>query len=351
MKNHPEPLSAPVFLEKATLMPVIDVRSPAEFASGHIPGAHNIPLFENDERARVGTTYKQQSQQQALLEGLELVGPKMRSFVEQAMRLAPEGRVLVHCWRGGMRSESFAWLLRTAGMEVAILKGGYKAYRRHALESLKLPARLIIVGGETGSGKTEILHALARMGEQVIDLEALAHHKGSSFGGIGQAVQPTTEQFQNDLFESWRKLDLSCPVWMEDESFSIGGVQLPYELWEQLKAASMLRVVVPRLHRIQRLVREYGTQDQHALEAGIRRIEKRLSTPLMHEVLEDLAAKRMAAVADKLLTYYDRSYLRNMSRRPAEQTIDVKCTEDNPLANALLVKEVAERLVFSTPNT
>ena len=338
-------LTVTTFLEKAKSLPVIDVRSPAEYAAGHIAGAYNIPLFDNGERAIVGTTYKQVNRQEALLEGLDIVGPKMRSFVEQALQIAPQRRLLVHCWRGGMRSESFAWLLRTAGMEVDTLQGGYKAYRAHGLQSLARPAQLLIVGGETGSGKTDILKALADMGEQVIDLEGLAHHKGSSFGGIGQAQQPSTEQFQNQVFEEWHKLDLSRPVWVEDESFSIGSVQLPYELWEQMKAAQMIRVQLPKAERIKRLVREYGKQDFDALEQGIRRIEKRLSTPRMQQALDDLADGRLGAVADNLLIYYDRSYQRNMDRRPKENTFDITCEKDDPGANARLVKDVAKRIL------
>ena len=338
-------LTVTAFLEKSKTLPVIDVRSPAEFASGHIAGACNIPLFDNEERSLVGTTYKQVNRQEALLDGLGIVGPKMRSFVEQALQVAPQRKVLVHCWRGGMRSESFAWLLRTAGMEVATLRGGYKAYRNFGLESLKKPAKLLIVGGETGSGKTDILKAMADLGEQVIDLEGLAHHKGSSFGGIGQAQQPSTEQFQNLLFEEWRKLDLSQTVWLEDESFSIGSVQLPYELWEQMKSAKMVRVELPKEERIQRLVREYGQQDLAALETAIRRIEKRLSTPRMQQALDDLACGQLDAVADNLLTYYDRSYQRNMDRRPKENTFDITCEKDDPSANARLVKNAAERVL------
>lgn len=339
------------FLEKAKTLPVIDVRSPAEFARGHIPGAHNVPLFDNEERALIGTTYKQVNRQKALLEGLDIVGPKMRSFVEQTLQYAPQREVLVHCWRGGMRSDSFAWLLRTASVEVATLKGGYKAYRNFGLESLKKSAKLFIVGGETGSGKTDILKAMAELGEQVIDLEGLAHHKGSSFGGIGQSQQPTTEQFQNLLFEQWWQMDLSHPIWVEDESFSIGGVQLPYELWEQMRAAKMIRVQLPKAERIKRLVREYGQQDTPALEAAIRRIEKRLSTSRMLQALDDLNNDRLDMVAENLLTYYDRSYRRNMDRRPDENTFVVVCEKDNPTDNAHRVRKAAQQILAPGINT
>lgn len=343
-------LSAAAFLKQAGQQPIIDVRSPAEYASGHIPGAYNIPLFDNRERAIVGTTYKQVGRQEALLEGLDLVGPKMRSFVEEAHRLAPDKKVRVHCWRGGMRSESFAWLLRTAGMHVSTLEGGYKAYRSHVLESLAQPVQLYLVGGETGTGKTDILHALVERGEQAIDLEALAHHKGSSFGGIGQSKQPSTEQFHNDLYDRWRKLDLSRRIWLEDESFSIGSVQLPYELWEQMKSATMIQVALPKEERIKRLVKEYGHQDRTALITAIQRIEKRLGGLRTQQALADLAANRLDLVADNLLTYYDRSYHRNMERRPAEQITHLPCPKDEPYANALAVQNMADQLILQNAN-
>lgn len=351
MERLPEPLSVAEFLKQAARRPVIDVRSPAEYAAGHVPGAHSMPLFNDRERAAVGTLYKQSGREEALLQGLDIVGSKMRFFVEEAARIAPYRDPLLHCWRGGMRSESLAWLLRTAGMQVQVLKGGYKAYRNHALQSLAGPVQLLIVGGETGSGKTDILHALSRMGEQVIDLEGLARHKGSSFGGIGQHSQPTTEQFQNDLFDQWRKLDLRKRVWVEDESFSIGSVQLPYELWEQLKAARMLRVQVPRSARINRLVREYGQQDQEALADAIRRIEKRLSTPRMLQALDDLQNNRLHEVADNLLNYYDRSYGRNMERRDQKSISPVICEKDEPESNARLLQQAAGRLSSTTLNS
>ncbi|WPP53278.1 tRNA 2-selenouridine(34) synthase MnmH [Catalinimonas niigatensis] len=343
-------LSAAAFLKEAEQLPIIDVRSPAEYVSGHIPGAHNIPLFDNRERAVVGTTYKQVGRQEALLEGLDLVGPKMRSFVEEAYQLAPDKKVLVHCWRGGMRSESFAWLLRTAGMDSITLEGGYKAYRNHILESLAQPMQLLIIGGETGSGKTDILKSLAELGEQVIDLEALAHHKGSSFGGIGQAVQPSTEQFHNNLHDDWRKLDLSRRIWLEDESFSIGSVQLPYELWNQMKAAIMIQVTLPKEERVKRLVKEYGQQERAALITAIQRIEKRLGGLRTQQTLEHLEKNQLHDVADELLSYYDRSYHRNMDRRPAEQISHLPCTKDDPMATALKIRKRADQLIPQTTN-
>jgi tRNA 2-selenouridine synthase len=174
-------LSVEEFLEKAQSLPIVDVRSPGEYDHAHIPGAVSIPLFDNDERALVGTKYKNAGKDSAVLLGLDLVGPKLAGFVKQSKKLNPQHKeVLVHCWRGGMRSGSFAWLLDTAGLTASTLVGGYKAYRNAVLSAFAEPRNLIILGGKTGSGKTDILKELARQGEQIIDLEGLAHHKGST---------------------------------------------------------------------------------------------------------------------------------------------------------------------------
>jgi len=213
---------------------------------------------------------------------------------------------------------------------------------------LAQPSNIIVIGGKTGSGKTDILKALTAMGEQAVDLEGLAHHKGSAFGGIGQLEQPTTEHFQNQLFQAWQVLDLSRPIWLEDESFSIGKVQLPHELWEQMKAAKMVTVEVPLADRIQRLVREYGAQEPGALQTAIRRIEKRLGTTRMVQALNDLSVGRIANVAENLLTYYDRSYLRNMDRRPKENTIDIQCYADKPKDNAYKIIDTIKQTQWIT---
>jgi tRNA 2-selenouridine synthase len=190
----------------------IDVRSPKEFTKGHIPHAVNLPLFNDEERAKIGTLYKQKGKNNAIETGLEIVGPKMADFVRFVKPLAKESKIFVHCWRGGMRSGSMAWLFDTMGYEVFTLKDGYKAYRRQVLEGLGRKARYIIVGGRTGCGKTEILHKLREYGEQILDLEKLANHKGSAFGALGEAPQQGTEQFENNLHFEMSKLDLRRPL-------------------------------------------------------------------------------------------------------------------------------------------
>ena len=299
------------FLEAASHTPVIDVRSPAEFEKGHIPGAHNIPLFTNEERALVGTCYKNKGKDPAVMLGLELVGPKLASFVKTAGALAPGRKVLVHCWRGGMRSSSFAWLLQTAGFEAATLRKGYKAYRNHVLKSFECSYKLIVLGGETGSGKTEILKQLAARGEQFVDLEAMAHHKGSSFGALGQAPQPGVEAFENILSARLAALDLSRRIWVEDESRSIGRVFIPPAFWKQMKEAPLYCIQVAREKRIERLLAEYGLFSKSELAAAVSRIEKRLGGLATQECLAALEAGDLYTVASLTLAYYDKAYNHN----------------------------------------
>ncbi|WP_040664859.1 tRNA 2-selenouridine(34) synthase MnmH [Nafulsella turpanensis] len=295
--------------------PVIDVRSPAEFEAGHIPGACNIPLFSNKERAEIGTLYKQQGQEAAILRGLEIVGPKMADFVRQAKALPFKNQLLVHCWRGGMRSGSFGWLLNTAGLPAATLTGGYKSYRNHLLDFFGTAFSLLILTGGTGNGKTELLHHLQQKGEQVIDLEGLAHHKGSVFGGMGQQEQPSSEQFQNELFLQMKEMDISRPIWLEDESISLGNVFIPHPLWNQLRRAPLVRVELALPLRIERLVREYGNFPPQMLAEAIEKLGKRLGGQHAKAALEALQQNNLTEVAAILLVYYDKAYQQGIDKR------------------------------------
>lgn len=309
-------LDIDTFLARSRTQPVFDVRTPAEFAQGRIPWAHNLPLFSNAERAEVGTLYKQDSRQAAILRGLELVGPKMRGLVEGVLeRSEAPGPVLVHCWRGGMRSGSVGWLLETYGFEVALLDGGYKAFRHWALDRLETEVPgLVVLGGMTGSGKTEILHALAELGEQTVDLEGLANHRGSSFGGLGR-TQPSQEQFENALAVELDRLDAGSlatgrRVWVEDESRMVGRCCIPGPLWEQKQQAPMVLVDVPRQRRLDRLVDEYGGYAPDALAHAFERIEKRLGGRRLQLSLDALADGDLYTACAEALKYYDRGYER-----------------------------------------
>ncbi len=297
------------FLAEHTNRVVLDVRSPAEYAQGHIPDALSFPLFSDAERAEVGTTYKQVGKEDALELGLRFVGPKMEYFVKQAKLLAPERRLAVHCWRGGQRSGSMAWLLRQAGFDVVTLEGGYKNYRHHVLEGLEQTnLQLIILGGRTGSGKTKILHALRASGEQIIDLEGLAHHKGSAFGFIGEAPQPTVEQFENDLFGAMNLLDKLRPVWVENESRSIGRVFIPEGFWSKMRPAPIVNVQIPDDARIQNLLADYVLTDRGELETAFQKIATKLGGQHLKTALEALHAGDYASAARIALVYYDKTY-------------------------------------------
>lgn len=328
-------LSVDEFLAKAQSLPVVDVRSPGEYDHAHIPGAVSIPLFDNDERALVGTKYKNAGKDSAVLLGLDLVGPKLAGFVKQSKKLNPQTKeVLVHCWRGGMRSGSFAWLLDTAGLTASTLAGGYKAYRNAVLSAFAEPRALIILGGKTGSGKTEILKELARQGEQIIDLEGLAHHKGSTYGAIGQLPQPATEQYENSLFGVWRTLDPNRRIWIEDESRNVGSCFIPMALWQQMRAAPVAFVDVPKAVRVQRLVAEYTGIDHGLLVEATQRISKRLGGKVTKDALEALTQNDYATVADLTLDYYDKAYLHGLSQRDQVQVHPLDIAIDNPAETA-----------------
>jgi len=306
------------FLSLRHELPVIDVRSEGEFATGHIPGVTNIPLLNNTERSSVGTTYRHQGQQAAIEEGFRLVGPRRDRMVLDAEKAAHGKEVIVHCWRGGMRSAYFSEFITTAGIQSRTLKGGYKAYRNAALDMFRTPLNLVSLTGCTGSGKSDLLRELDRQGEQVLDLEAMACHKGSAFGHLLQPSQPTTEQFQNDLYESLIKLDRSRRIWVEDESIAIGKIFLPSDFWIQLHASPLVRMDVRKDVRVSRLVAEYGPADRDEFLSIMSRISKKLGGQNFLAAAEKLKLGDMPAVMEILLTYYDKAYLRSMEKRSAQ---------------------------------
>jgi tRNA 2-selenouridine synthase len=325
-------------------IPVLDVRSPGEYAQGHIPGAINMPLFEDDERAEIGTLYKQVGQQAAIDRGWELVRPKLDGFVRSARETAVHERLLVHCWRGGMRSGHMAAFLRSNGLSAETLDGGYKSFRRIVLDTLERPLKLLVLGGETGSGKTETLRALEAMGEQVLDLEKFAHHRGSAFGGLGEPPQPTSEQFENNIFPLFAQFDPDRPVWVEDESRNIGQVFLHAPLWFSMQRAPVVRLEIPLQRRIERLVQDYGAFPKDELATGLHKIAKRLGGLALQQALSALEAGRLDEVARTSLHYYDRAYRRHLAERAPEKQCAVTSASGDPLHNARLVLAAAKRI-------
>ncbi|HMQ64252.1 MAG TPA: tRNA 2-selenouridine(34) synthase MnmH [Flavilitoribacter sp.] len=335
VKTDPEKL--PELLADRVLF---DVRTPAEFDAGHIPGAVNLPLFTNEERAEIGTIYKQVDPRLAFLRGLELVGPKMRQYVEQASASAPDLSAVVHCWRGGQRSESMGWLLEKSGFDITVLNGGYKAFRRHALEYLcALPHPLIVLGGYTGSGKTEVLHVLKRKGERVVDLEGLARHKGSAFGALGELPQPTVEQFENDLWAAFREIPSTLPVWVEDESRSIGRVYQPDGFWRNLLSSTLIQVIVPVELRVERLVREYGAFPKEDLAESFVKISKRIGGQHVKAALEAISRDDLSTAAHIALQYYDKTYQHTLERPGRGKIIRLEVDTNDPEVIAARVME------------
>lgn len=330
------------FLMLAKNIPIIDVRSEGEYQRGHIPGAINLPLFSNEERKTVGTIYRREGRERAIEEGLAIVSPKLLSIVKKAKEIAgPERTVALHCWRGGMRSNSVGWLLETCGFKTHILQGGYKAYRRYVQAFFHTPLNLIVLGGYTGSGKTAILHALARQGEQIIDLEMLAHHKGSAFGSLGEKEQPTVEMYENLLFSELKKLDLSRTVWIEDESRNIGKIILPAAFYEQKKQSPTLFIEVNVERRINYLLEEYGRFPAEELRTCIDKIKKRLGFDHYQRAIDALNKRDLRTVCITVLKYYDKSYRYLIQQRPPHlvQMIDIPDTlPENKIAGYLLEK-------------
>jgi tRNA 2-selenouridine synthase len=296
-------------------LPAVDVRSEGEYAEGHITGVANIPILNNAERIAVGTDYKQKGQKEAIYTGFKMVGPRLGEIVYQAEQLAKDGEMLVHCWRGGMRSGNFSQFIGMVGIKSRQLIGGYKTYRQRALDSFELPLQLMVVGGRTGSGKSEVLRALEVSGEQILDLEKLANHKGSVFGGLMQGPQPTTEQFQNNLFEEILKLDINKRIWVEDESIAIGKIFLPNPFWRSLRDGPVFRIDVAKEKRVERLVNEYGSADKQEFLEAMEKITRKLGGQHFTAAKEKWLAGDAHTAIDILLNYYDRAYTNGLENR------------------------------------
>lgn len=336
------------FLPLISETAILDVRSPGEFQKGHIPGAVNVPLFTDEERAEVGTLYKQQGRDQAVLRGLDIVGPKMGDIARTANAVTKEKRaglpdgtpcpVGVHCWRGGMRSQSVAWLLEQAGFEPVVMEGGYKAYRNHVREKLGNPVSLVVISGLTGAGKTKYLHMLRDRGQQVIDLEGIANHRGSAFGAIGLGAQPSTEFFENQLLEATSALDLDRPVWVEDEGNRIGGVVVPESFHSQLRNAPAVFIDASVQRRVEHLIEIYGDLPRECLADSVERIRKRLGGQHVQAATEALDQGDLKTTTEIVLRYYDKTYLRAVESMPREKTepLVVEGLDDDAVVDQLI---------------
>lgn len=325
------------FLALAHTNPVADVRSPCEYLHAHIPGAVNMPLFTDEERKVVGTAYKQQSRETAIKIGLDFFGEKMREIVEETEKLFASGSdkinktapqtILINCLRGGMRSAGVAWLLDLYGFKVYLLAGGYKAYRKYVLQQFEKERAFHILGGYTGSGKTLLLHALQREGFKIIDLEALANHKGSALGGLGQKAQPKQEMFENLLAQALSSAtgnDATTPVFLEDESQRIGNMQIPMPLWSTMRQSPVWFMDIGFEERLNYLTEEYRIHPKEQLINAVIRIQKRLGGLETKNAVNFLLEENYKECFRILLMYYDKWYTKGLYNRKNAEALIVK---------------------------
>ena len=325
---------------------VIDVRSPAEFAQDHIPAAINLPVLSDAERVRVGTIYSQDNAFSAKIIGAALVARNAARHLDGP--LADKGggwRPLVYCWRGGQRSGSFATILAQVGWRTAVVAGGYQTYRRliaRAMYDEPLPHRLIVLDGNTGTAKTELLHLLAKRGQQVVDLEGLAAHRGSVFGAVA-CPQPSQKAFEGALAWAFERFDPARPVLVEAESSKIGNLLIPPSLWKAMKSAPRIRVAAPIAARAAYLMRAYGdiAQDHASLTEILNALIPHQGKERVKHWQGLVRDGHMQGLATELMRdHYDPRYAKARALRSQRQIGEVMCGDLTPGG----LEETADRL-------
>ena len=340
----------------------LDVRSPSEYTKGHIPGAISAPLFDDEERAVVGTTFTQRGKYEAIKSGVDLIGGKLSVFftILEGLGAKPGDKVYVYCWRGGMRSGSVAWLLTLCGFDVSKLEGGYRSYRRWCRRVVGVadaphPCPIMVIGGCTGSGKTAILMELQRRKEQVLDLEGLANHRGSAFGAMGQAPQPSNEWYENMIALTVRRVDPSRQLWIEHEGLHVGSCSVPAAVHRWVITTpdgAMIVLNMDKQMRAERLVEDYCSANS-LKEAGwidaMRQIislkkgglAKKLGGQNVKKALELLEEAKFQEVASMMLDYYDKLYRTWVEKSQSSVIKTVDCPSINAETNTELVLECA----------
>jgi len=298
---------------------IIDVRAPAEYAEDHMPGAISLPVLDDAERARVGTIYKQVSPFDARKIGAALVAKNAAAHLQGPLADKPGGwRPLVYCWRGGQRSGSFAVILQQIGWRVETVQGGYKSWRHLVVDALydaPFPCPVVVLDGNTGSAKTEVLNLLPARGVQVLDLEGLANHRGSLFGGMG--AQPSQKAFEGRLALAIARLDPSRPVVVEAESAKVGNCRLPPKLWRAMVAAPRIAIEAERSARAEYLTRAYAdlTADRDRLDAIVASLRPLHPGEVIAQWRGLAAAGRFTELADGLMErHYDPRYGKHRAR-------------------------------------
>ncbi len=343
-------LDVPEFLalHDQTQMVMFDTRSESEYAHAHFPGSVNLPLLRDDERKITGTIYKQQGRNEAVLAGFELVGPRFHILIKNAISMAPGRRVMMYCWRGGLRSNIMAWLLANNGFEVYVLAGGYKSFRNYVLENNSREHAFIVLGGPTGSGKTAILEQLEQDGAQVLHLEKLACHKGSAFGGIGQPSQPSAEHFENQVAMALSRFNESQPIWVENESRFIGSCMLPEGIYRAIRNGPLIHLDMERSYRFGKILEEYGCFDISELIKATEKIKKRLGPQHVKMAVEHLQNGNKEKWLEIILDYYDKLYDYGNGLREPANIFRLTLTDDDPHLRAGKVKQFAGQVLSQT---
>ncbi|PWE17181.1 tRNA 2-selenouridine(34) synthase MnmH [Marinicauda salina] len=302
---------------------IIDVRSPAEFAEDHVPGAINLPVLDDAERARVGTIYTQDSPFVARRLGAAIVSRNIAAHLETALADRPKRfRPLIYCWRGGMRSNAMATVLASVGWKVSVVEGGYRTWRRQVVAALthsEDPLPVVLIDGQTGTAKTDVLRRMAERGEQVIDLEGLAAHRGSVFGGFADAEQPAQKAFETAIWDALRRFDLDRPVFVEAESSLVGRCRVPARLWAAMKAAPRVEIVAPAAARATYLVTAYPDMvaDRDRVHAALDRlVDKHAKADIAEWRALAEAGDHQGLAAALIDAHYDPAYDRSRKRRP-----------------------------------
>ena len=328
---------------------LIDLRSPDEYYKGHMPNSINIPLFNNDERAFIGKKYKNAGREKAVFEGLKIVEKKFdqligdivsenKKYINKNKSPLMSSQLKFYCARGGMRSISVSWLLEKIGYKSFKLEGGYKSYRNWVLNSFQDDRNITLIGGKTGTGKTKILKNLMSHNYQVIDLEYLANHRGSSFGGLGMTCQPSNEQFENLLAEKLLRFSKSKTIYLEAESANIGSCRIPNELFKQMKNAKRIEIIQSKKNRISELIRTYSVFPDNELKNSVKKISKRLGPQRTKRAIEAIGSKNWEDVCNAVLDYYDKCYDYELANNLNVNIIDIQDKEENEIIE-LITKE------------
>ncbi|MDC3171179.1 tRNA 2-selenouridine(34) synthase MnmH [Prochlorococcus sp. AH-716-E13] len=330
--------------------PLIDVRSPSEYYKGHMPNSINIPLFNNEERSTVGTIYKNYGREKAVIQGLEYIAIKIDNILNKIFEAInvyksishnsklDDPTLKIYCARGGMRSESISWLLEKYNHKSVTLNNGYKSYRKWTLDSFNEEWKIIVMGGKTGTGKTKILKLLGQNNYQIIDLEGLACHRGSTFGGLGMKAQPSNEQFENLIAEELKGFNKNNKIFVEAESANIGKCKIPHEFFNKMKTAERIEIIKSQSNRLEELINTYSIFEEKNLIEAVLRIKRRLGPQRTTIAIESIKNKDWKSVCKSVLEYYDKCYEYEKTGKDNIKTLDMTNIFDDQTTLKLLTE-------------